>query len=159
MLPYIVGANARRAFAAAAVLFAIFGGAIAGYEAKHGIIRGAEGSEATAMVFGEYFPNPGGKALTEEARATMTPGRAFTAELVGTAILVLVIFCATDDRNATRPQILTAATIGLTVTLIISLIGPLTMAGLNPARDLAPRFFPPSPAGAACPLRPTAPAG
>ena len=71
----------------------------------------------------------------------MTPGRAFTAEMVGTAILVLVIFCATDDRNATRPQILTAATIGLTVTLIISLIGPLTMAGLNPARDLAPRLF------------------
>jgi glycerol uptake facilitator len=129
------------AFTAAALLYAIFGGAIAGYEARNGIIRGAAGSEATAMVFGDYFPNPGGKALTEEARATMTPGRAFAAEVVGTAILVLVIFCATDDRNATRPQILTAATIGLTVTLIISLIGPLTMAGLNPARDLGPRLF------------------
>ena len=93
------------------------------------------------MVFGEYFPNPGGKPLTAAARATMPPGRAFTAELVGTAILVLVIFCVTDERNATRPQILTAVTIGLTVTLIISLLGPLTMAALNPARDLGPRIF------------------
>jgi glycerol uptake facilitator protein len=129
------------AFTAAALLYAIFGGAIAAYEAKHGIVRGAEGSEATAMVFGEYFPNPGGKALTDETRATMTPGRAFGAEVAGTAILLLVIFCATDERNATRPEILTAATIGLTITLLISLLGPLTMACFNPARDLAPRIF------------------
>ena len=140
VIPYIL-VQLLGAFAAAAMLYFIFAGALAGYETKHGIVRGAEGSEATAMVFGDYFPNPGGKALDNEARTTMTPVRAFTAEMVGTAILVLVIFCATDDRNATRPQILTAATIGLTITLIISLIGPLTMAGLNPARDFAPRLF------------------
>jgi glycerol uptake facilitator protein len=140
VLPYII-VQMIGAFAAAALLYSIFGAAIAGYEAKHGIVRGREGSEASAMVFGDYFPNPGGKALTKEIRATMTPGRAFVAELVGTVILVLVIFCSTDERNATRPQILTAATIGLTITLVISLIGPLTMAGLNPARDLAPRLF------------------
>ncbi|MFA5354272.1 MAG: aquaporin [Thermodesulfovibrionales bacterium] len=29
----------------------------------------------------------------------------------------------------------------LAVTLIISVVGPLTQAGLNPARDLSPRFF------------------
>ena len=123
VVPYI-GVQMIGAFAAAALLFSIFSGAIAGYEAKHDITRGAAGSEATAMVFADYFPNPGGKALTEEERATMTPGRAFSAELIGTAILVLVIFCATDDRNAARPQILTAATIGLTVTIIISLDRP-----------------------------------
>src|SRR4051794_11033096 len=117
--PYVV-VQMLGAFAAAAVLFSVFGGAIASYETKHRITRGAQGSEASAMVFGEFFPNPGGQPLTEEARATMSPGRAFTAELVGTAILVLVIFCVTDERNAARPQILTAAAIGLTVTLIIS---------------------------------------
>jgi glycerol uptake facilitator protein len=138
--PYIV-VQLTGAFAAAALLYSIFGGAISAYESKHGIVRGAEGSEASAMVFGEYFPNPGGKPLTDDYRATMTPGRAFAAEVIGTAILCLVIFCSTDERNGTRPQILTAATIGLTVTILISLLGPLTMACFNPARDLAPRAF------------------
>ncbi len=71
----------------------------------------------------------------------MSEWRAFFAEAVGTAILLLVIFCATDANNKERPQILTAATIGLTVTLLISLLGPLTMACFNPARDLGPRLF------------------
>jgi glycerol uptake facilitator protein len=140
VLPYIA-AQMLGAFAAAAVLFAIFAGPLRAYESKNGIVRGEPGSEATAMVFGEYFPNPGGKALTEESRAMMSPGAAFGAEVVGTAILILVIFGSTDERNATRPQILTAATIGLTITLLISLLGPLTMACFNPARDLAPRIF------------------
>ena len=140
VLPYIA-AQMLGAFVAAAVLFGIFAGPLRSYENKHGIVRGEVGSEATAMVFGEYFPNPGGKALTAENRAMFSTGAAFAAEVVGTAILLLVIFCATDDQNATRPQLLTAATIGLTVTLLISLLGPLTMACFNPARDLAPRVF------------------
>ncbi len=140
VLPYI-GVQLLGAFAAAALLYALFGGSIRAYETKHNIVRGETGSEATAMVFGEYFPNPGGKPLTEAARETMTPGAAFAAEVVGTAILLLVIFCSTDERNANRPQLLTAATIGLTVTILISLLGPLTMACLNPARDLGPRLF------------------
>ena len=93
------------------------------------------------MVFGEYFPSPGGKPLTEATRTRMSPAAAFGAEVIGTAILLLVIFCVTDERNRSRPQLLTAATIGLTVTLLISLLGPLTMACFNPARDLAPRLF------------------
>jgi len=38
-------------------------------------VRGAAGSEASAMIFGEYFPNPGGKPHTNAARAMVTPGR------------------------------------------------------------------------------------
>ncbi len=140
VLPYI-GAQMLGAFVAAALLYSIFSGSIAAYENKHGITRGAAGSEASAMIFGEYFPNPDGKPLNDEVRAAVPPGAAFGAEVIGTAILLLVIFCVTDERNATRPQILTAATIGLTVTLLISLLGPLTMACLNPARDLGPRVF------------------
>jgi glycerol uptake facilitator protein len=155
VLPYI-GVQMLGAFAASALLFGIFGDSLRVYEKEHAIVRDAPGGEATAMIFGEYFPNPGGKPLddsvavkfsgrnTGEAvhrRERMSHGSAFLAEVAATAILVLVIFCVTDERNTTRPQLLTPVTIGLTVTLLISLIGPLTMACMNPARDLAPRVF------------------
>lgn len=140
VLPYI-GVQLLGAFAAAALLFSFFNGALTVYETKHGIVRGQRGSEATAMVFGEYFPNPNGQPIDDASRALMTPEAAFGAEVAGTAILLLVIFCAADERNATRPQALTAATIGLTVTILISLLGPLTMACFNPARDFGPRIF------------------
>jgi glycerol uptake facilitator protein len=140
-IPGYVAAQMAGAFAAAAVLHAIFSGALHAYETAHGIVRGAAGSEATAMIFGEYFPNPGGKPLTAAARALVTPGAAFFIEVVGTAVLVLVILGLTDERNAGRPRELTPVAIGLTVTLLISLLGPLTMACFNPARDLGPRAW------------------
>jgi glycerol uptake facilitator protein len=129
------------AFVAAALLQVIFGGAIHEFETKNGIVRGQPGSEASAMVFGEYYPNPMGRPLSAGNPDRMSQGRAFVAEMVGTALLLLVIFCTTDARNQHRPQILTAATIGLTITMLISLLGPLTMACFNPARDLGPRLF------------------
>lgn len=140
VVPYVV-AQLAGAFVAAAVVYFIFGDALRMYEQANGIVRGGSGSEASAMVFGEFFPSPGGKALTESARMRMAPVAAFGAEVIGTAILLLVVFCVTDERNKARPQVLTAATIGLTVTLLISLLGPLTMACFNPARDLGPRVF------------------
>ncbi len=140
VLPYMA-VQMLGAFVAAAVLYGIFGSAIAQFESVQQITRGAPGSEASAMIFGEFFPNPGGRALGETERMLMPHAAAFGAEVVGTAILLLVIFCVTDPRNGERPQILTAVTIGLTVTMLISLLGPLTMACFNPARDLAPRIF------------------
>jgi glycerol uptake facilitator protein len=129
------------AFVSAAVLYVIFGGAIAEFETKNNIVRGQVGSEASAMVFGEYYPNPLGKPFKGANLDRMAEWRAFIAEVIGTAILLLVILCTTDSNNKDRPQILTAATIGLTITLLISLLGPLTMACFNPARDLGPRLF------------------
>lgn len=118
VLPYIA-VQMLGAFVAAAVLFVLFSDALRTFEKSQGIVRGGPGSEASAMVFGEYYPNPGGKPLTAESRQRMGAMPAFAAEVVGTAVLLLVIFCATDERNKARPRILTAATIGLTVTLLI----------------------------------------
>lgn len=150
VVPYIV-VQIVAAFVGAAVLYVIYSGALHVFERKNGVVRGAAGSELSAKVFGEYFPPPSAKTpadaspnarLPEAAIETLvTPGSAFLIEVIGTAILLLVIFCCVDERNANRPQILTAATIGLTVTLLISLLGPLTMACFNPARDLGPRLF------------------
>ena len=140
-VPAYIFAQILGAFAGAAVLYFIFGDALSAFEKANHLVRGQPGSEASAMVFGEFFPSPGGHPLTDEVRARMSPWSAFGAEVIGTAILLLVIFCVTDERNKARPQALTAATIGLTVTLLISLLGPLTMACFNPARDLSPRLF------------------
>jgi glycerol uptake facilitator protein len=140
-VPRHVFAQFVGAFAASAALYVIFRGTLVSFELANQITRGAPGSEASAMIFGEYFPNPGGKPFTDEIRARVTHGTAFFVEVLGTAILMLVIMGTTDERNRSRPQALTAASIGLTVTILISLLGPLTMAALNPARDLAPRIF------------------
>lgn len=140
VLPYIA-AQTLGAFTAAALLYFLFGDTLRAYEKANQIVRGQPGSEASAMVFGEFYPNPGGKPLTDEIRQRMSAGAAFGAEAAGTAVLLLVVLCVTDERNKSRPQVLTAATIGLTVTLLISLFGPLTMACFNPARDLGPRLF------------------
>jgi len=128
-VPSYLAAQFTGAFAAAVVLYFIFGGTLAAFEQANGIVRGQAGSEASAKVFGEFYRHP------------LTTAQAFGAEVAGTAVMLLVIFCVTDERNKARPRILTAATIGLTVTLLISLLGPLTMACFNPARDLAPRLF------------------
>jgi glycerol uptake facilitator protein len=140
-IPGYIVTQVVAAFVAAAVLYVIFGGAIAEFEAKNHVLRGQPGSEASAMIFGEYFPNPDGKPLSTANPDRMSLARAFAAETIGTALLLLVIFCATDPHNKDGPQILTAATIGLTITLLICLLGPLTMACFNPARDLGPRLF------------------
>lgn len=129
------------AFIAAAVLYGLFGDALRSYEQSHNIVRDKAGGEATAMVFGEYYPNPGGQPLTDTVRVKASPAAAFFAEFVGTAILLITIGGLTDKSNSERPQILTPALIGLTVTLLISLFGPLSMACFNPARDLGPRVF------------------
>ncbi len=150
IVPYIA-VQVVAAFVGAAVLYVIFSGALHVFEQKNGLVRGAPGSELSAKVFGEYFPPPSAKtppdappsARFPEASidALVTHHRAFLIEVIGTAVLLLVIFCVVDERNSNRPQGLTAATIGLTVTLLISLLGPLTMACFNPARDLGPRLF------------------
>jgi glycerol uptake facilitator protein len=140
-VPRYLCAQCAGAFAASVVLFAVFYGHLNAYEAAHGIVRGEPGSEATAMIFGEFSPNPGGKPHTDEARATVTPAAAFFIEFLGTGILALVVFGCIDEANRFRPGVLAPATIGLTVTILISLLGPLTMAGFNPARDLGPRIF------------------
>lgn len=128
------------AFLAAGVIYFIFSTAFTAYEEQHQIQRGTPESVATAMIFGEYYPNPGGKTLNDKSLPLST-SQAFGIELIGTMILVFVIFTLTDPKNPIASPPLTPILIGLTVTILISLLGPLTMCGLNPARDFAPRLF------------------
>jgi glycerol uptake facilitator protein len=141
LVPGYVTAQFLGAFAASTAIYAAFSGALRAFETANRIVRGAPGSEASAMVFGEFFPNPGGHPLAPGSPGMVSLGTAYFVEGLGTAILALVILCVTDARNPARPGALTAATIGLTITMLISLFAPLTMAGFNPARDFGPRLF------------------
>jgi glycerol uptake facilitator protein len=139
LLPYMV-AQMLGAVLAGATVAALFWPFLLRFEAEKGIVRGAPGSELSAMVFGEYFPNPAMFGTDAAARALVSPVHAALVEGFGTAVLVLVIFVLTACRNSAAPAAhLTPFFIGFTVAVLISLFAPLTQAGWNPARDFGPR--------------------
>lgn len=140
VVPYAIVQTAGAA-SASLVLYGLFSEAIIEFERRHGLLRGGPGSELSAMMFGEYFPNPAIFGTAEEAWRIVSPLSAFMAELVGTAMLAFLIGAVTRDRNPVRPSSGTAPLlIGLGLAAIISVIAPLTQAGLNPARDFGPRL-------------------
>ncbi|MFO1064249.1 MAG: MIP/aquaporin family protein [Pirellulales bacterium] len=150
VLPYI-GSQVVGAFLAAAVLFFIFNAQLSEIERVKKVVRGEAGSEITATAFCEFYPAPGGLAVGKEPysaaehaqmRARVPHHVAFFAEVIGTMILAIVVFAVSDERNGGSPQLGTAPLfIGLTVAGLISVIGPVTQACLNPARDFGPRLF------------------
>ena len=142
LVPVYLAAQMLGAFAAAAALHGLFHQALLRYESLHHLVRGQTGSEATAMIFGEFFPNPGGIPLpVAETLPLVSSVQAFGAEVIGTAILLLVICGLSDRRRRSYSLTVVACGVGFTVTLLICLLGPLTMACFNPARDLAPRVY------------------
>ncbi len=150
VLPYI-GAQVCGAILAAALLFLLFSPKLAALEKAKGVVRGQPGSEITACCYGEFYPNPGGLAAGEEVyssvvhaemKKTVPHGVAFLAEVIGTAILALMVFALTEEKNPVAPLHNNAPIfIGLTVSILISVIAPLTQACFNPARDFGPRLF------------------
>ncbi len=134
MLPSYISAQFIGAFIAGLALYILFEPSISHYEATHSIIRGSSESITTAKMFGEFYIQPNSKAIVSLPLA-------IAAEAFGTFILLLLIFALTEGCNVGRPSSsITPLFIGLTVTLIICLVAPLTQAGLNPARDFGPRI-------------------
>lgn len=139
--PYIL-AQVIGAALASLVLYAIFSEAIVEFERVKGLQRGGPGSELSAMVFGEYFPNPAVYGSAENAWRVVSLKSAFAAEFIGTAMLAFLVGSLTSEKNMARPNsAFVAVAIGLGVAAIISVVAPLTQAGLNPARDFGPRLM------------------
>lgn len=140
VVPYWI-AQIAGAVLASTVLYLLFSDAILEFERQKGLLRGGPGSELSAMVFGEYFPNPAVYGTSAEAWRVVSLQTAFVAECVGTAMLAFAVGALTSTRNGARPApAFVAVMIGLTVAAIISVVAPLTQAGLNPARDFGPRL-------------------
>jgi len=137
LLPLYLGAQLLGAFLAAALLYLLLADSIAHFEFMHGIVRGTSESVRTAMMFGEFYPNPAAGSVP-----VVTSTTAFAAEAIGTFMLVFMIFSLTEGCNPGRPDSATTPLfIGATVAIIIAVLAPLTQAGLNPARDFGPRLF------------------
>ena len=144
-VPVYIFSQLVGAFLAACCLFAIFSGSIAEYERQAGIERGQPGSIVTAAMYGEYHPNPTVRLhgiAQEGGRDTVGLGAAVFAEVLATAFLVFCVFALTDGRNRQRPGAqLAPFFIGATVAVLVAVVGPVTQACLNPARDFGPRIF------------------
>ena len=140
VIPYWVAQIAGAALASL-VLYAMFAEPIIEFERQKGLLRGGPGSELSAMVFGEYFPNPAVYGSAEDAWRVVSLKGAFIAEVIGTAMLAFLVGAVTSEKNMARPPAgITAVVIGIGVAAIISVVAPLTQAALNPARDFGPRL-------------------
>ena len=126
VLPYSL-AQIAGAFVASAVVFITYHEALAAFD---GGVRQVLGAQGTAGIWATY-PQP---------FLSTFPG-GFIDQMVGTALLVGVIFGITDSRNSPAPAGLAPVVVGLLVVLIGATFGFNSGYAINPARDVGPRLF------------------
>ena len=119
-------------FAGLGVYFC-FISSIENFESIHEIIPTEHSGAQTALIFGEFFPNPS----YHEVIPYLSEISACFYEGIGTFILMLSILFFTKSKKTIQ---FSPLLIGLTVTLLIIWIAPFTQCGINPARDLGPRL-------------------
>jgi glycerol uptake facilitator protein len=105
---------------------------------------------AAALVFWNYLPafrhvdpqleRTAGVFTTFPAFPEL-PQAGFLDQLIGTGLLVLLIFAIVDELNAPPGAKLAPAMIGLVVVAIGMSFGGIHGYPINPARDLGPRLF------------------
>jgi glycerol uptake facilitator protein len=119
VLPYSIAQTAG-AFAAAALVFSDYAPAFHRVDPQ---------LERTAGVFTTFpaFPN--------------LPQAGFLDQLIGTGLLVLLIFAIIDEFNVPPGANLAPALIGLVVVAIGMSFGGMHGYPINPARDFGPRLF------------------
>src|SRR5712692_6662673 len=126
VVPYSL-AQIAGAFAASAVVFITYREALGAFD---GGVRQVVGPQATAGIWATY-PQP---------FLSVFPGGVID-QIVGTALLVAVIFGITDSRNSPAPAGLAPVVVGLLVALIGATFGFNSGYAINPARDFGPRLF------------------
>jgi len=141
VLPYIFS-QVLGAFLAAALIWSLWSGFWIPAAEKLGTVIGAAGSQKLMSVFSCFYPNPGMVGIDPAAWAKVSALKAFSVEVVITGVLVFMILALTEDRHEGAPKSnLVPWFVGLLVTTLVGVAAPLTMACMNPARDLGPRLF------------------
>lgn len=129
------------AFAASVAVYFLCAGGIASVEAAAGWTRGQVGSLGTAIIFTTFYPHPGFATANPEAFTAVGLGIAAGAEFLGTALLALAVFSLTSPRQPEALRPFVPMLIGVSLTVLICVFAPVSMAGFNPARDLGPRLW------------------
>lgn len=125
VLPYVL-AQVVGALAASAVVYVTYHEAL---DAFDGGVRQVLGPQGTAGIWATY-PQP-----------WLGTWGGFVDQVVGTALLVGVIFALSDARNAPPPAGLGPLLVGLLVLAIGVSFGANAGYAINPARDFGPRLF------------------
>ena len=126
VVPYVAGQFAG-ALLASAVVYLTYREALTAFD---GGVRQVAGGLGTAGIWATY----------PQTFLSTFPG-GFLDQVVGTALLVGVIFAVTDKRNSMPPAGLAPVIVGLLVVLIGATFGFNSGYAINPARDLGPRLF------------------
>jgi len=126
VLPYC-GAQLAGAFTGALVTFVTYREAFNHFD---GGVRQVVGPQATAGVFATY----------PQAFLSTVPG-GLVDQIVGTALLLLLIFAISDTKNLAPEPKFAPIVVGLAVVLIGMTFGLNSGYAINPARDLGPRLF------------------
>lgn len=128
-VPWYVIAQVLGAFVAALLLYQVYGAAIDSLERARNIVRGTPDSVGTFSIFATfpagYFGNWWGP---------------FIDEVVGTALLVFLIFALIDNYNQPPKSNLAPLIVGFIVVVIGLSFGANSGYAINPARDLGPRL-------------------
>jgi glycerol uptake facilitator protein len=129
-VPGYVAAQVVGAFLGAALVYAVYKGAIDSYERAHHISRGDPTSVPTYSIFAtfpaKYFGNWFGP---------------FVDQVVGTALLVGFIFAVIYEFNQPVRANLAPLVVGFIVVAVGISFGANAGYAINPARDFGPRMF------------------
>jgi len=126
-VPVYAIAQLAGAFVASIVVYVTYREALAAFD---GGVRQVAGPQGTAGIWATY----------PQTFLSVFPG-GFVDQIVGTALLVGVIFGITDSRNSPAPAGLAPIAVGLLVVLIGASFGFNSGYAINPARDFGPRLF------------------
>ena len=124
-----VAAQMAGATIGAALNYVTHRAGIRALEARQKVARGTAASVGVIEGCFGILPN---RAMVR------TPGT-LAVEVGATAMLALSIFALTDPGNSV-PEGAQPALIGTSVAVLIAQYGPISGAGMNPARDLGPRI-------------------
>ncbi len=116
-------------YTAAQTLGAFCGAALVFFNYRVAITQFDPGLEKTANVFATFPAFPG------------VPAAGFFDQVIGTAILVLLVLAVSDERNQPAPAWASPALVALIVVAIGISFGRLHGYAINPARDFGPRVF------------------